>query len=229
VRVEPIRVWTWSLGPSAVQALGLLDILSDEERSRARRLVRPQDSVNFVAAHAGVRQILGEALGLSPATLQFVTSAHGKPALATHCDLHFNLSHSGDVAVLAVSRSGPVGVDVEIMRALSPGLAGEILVRGEADRLQAVPDSLRAQSLLAYWVAKEAVMKLHGDSQSLRPQDVEVAFDGAGGYRVLAPMLPSACHLQSIEVRDDCIAMVASYRAEAFEGLSISSWALQPK
>ena len=207
-----MRVWTWSLGPSAVQALGLLDILSDEERARARRLVRPQDSVNFVAAHAGVRQILGEALGL-----------------ATHCDLHFNLSHSGDVAVLAVSRSGPVGVDVEIMRALSPGLAGEILFRGEADRLQAVPDSLRAQSLLAYWVAKEAVMKLHGDSQSLRPQDVEVAFDAAGGCRVLAPMLPSACHLQSIEVRDDCIAMVASYRAEAFEGLSISSWALQPK
>ncbi|MDQ6812000.1 MAG: 4-phosphopantetheinyl transferase, partial [Actinomycetota bacterium] len=63
-------------------------------------------------AGRALRDVLAAYLETSPEAIRIVDGAHGKPELAGR-ELHFNLSHSGDVGLVAVSRERPVGVDVE--------------------------------------------------------------------------------------------------------------------
>lgn len=94
----------------------LEDILDDDERERARRGREPGMRRRFVVSHAAVRSILGARLGRAPASLCFTRGRWGKPRLAQEAGPHFSLSHSGELALLALA-SRPVGVDVERSRA----------------------------------------------------------------------------------------------------------------
>lgn len=178
---EPtFRLFMWSLDVPAGEAISLTTLLSQDERMRARRFVKPESAHHFIAARAGLRMILGETLGLHPGDVVLELSAHGKPRLAGHGDVHFNLSHSGGNAVLALSRRGPVGIDVERVRALAIGIESQFLSDDEISRLARVRADERGGVLINLWAAKEAVIKLHGDHRQLRPHEVEVPFDPDG-------------------------------------------------
>jgi 4'-phosphopantetheinyl transferase len=77
-------------------------------------------------------------------------------------DLYFNLSHSGDAAVLAIAEAGPVGIDIEALRSVDPTLAEAILGPSERSALAALDPSMRSGSLLARWTMKEAALKAVG-------------------------------------------------------------------
>ncbi|WP_240468143.1 4'-phosphopantetheinyl transferase family protein [Streptomyces dangxiongensis] len=94
----------------------LEDILDEDERERARRGREPGMRRRFVVAHAAVRIILGARLGRAPASLCLTRGRWGKPRLAHVPGPHFSLSHSGELALLALAPR-PVGVDVELSRA----------------------------------------------------------------------------------------------------------------
>ena len=96
-------------------------VLSPAEWVRAGRFHFERDRERFVAARGLLRTILGRYLELPPRELQFSFGAHGKPALeGVASTLRFNLSHSDDLLLLAVSHAREVGVDVELMRADLP-------------------------------------------------------------------------------------------------------------
>src|ERR1051325_7471241 len=83
--------------------------LSADELVRAARWQRQQDRDRFVRGRAWLRRTLAAYLEAAPASLTFELGAHGKPQLPPpHHGLQFNLSHSDDVALLAVSRAGRV-------------------------------------------------------------------------------------------------------------------------
>ena len=93
-------------------------VLSEEEQGRARRLVQEHHRRRFVAAHAALRRILAGYTALAPGQLRIATGPHGKPTLAgpaadARPRFEFNLSHSADLALVAVARERPVGVDLE--------------------------------------------------------------------------------------------------------------------
>ncbi|MFD5009378.1 4'-phosphopantetheinyl transferase family protein [Streptomyces chartreusis] len=98
-------------GPSTLE-----DLLDDNERSRARMGKLPGMRRRFVRAHAAARIILGARLGQPPDTVRFTRGRWGKPAVEGARGLHFSLSHSGELALLALAPR-PVGVDVELARA----------------------------------------------------------------------------------------------------------------
>nr|MCU0624624.1 hypothetical protein [Gemmatimonadaceae bacterium] len=107
-----IDLWTVDLaGPAPSEAL-----LSPAERARADRFRFARDRHRYLVAHDAMRRILGAALGVAPGALVFDHGPQGKPALAGSPGVHFNLSHSEDLAVLAVTTRGPIGVDVEAVR-----------------------------------------------------------------------------------------------------------------
>jgi 4'-phosphopantetheinyl transferase len=107
-----------------------------------------------VTQHAMVRALLARYLGVPPAALAFTRGARGKPAVA---GLEHNLSHTDDVALLAVARVNPLGVDVERLAArLEPAeLARLVLAPAEAACLD------RA-AFLRIWCRKEACLKATG-------------------------------------------------------------------
>lgn len=84
----------------------------------------------------------------------------GKPFIAGHPDIHFNLSHSGDVAVCALSNQ-PVGIDIETSRKISDSLIDYTMNEQEREFIAASDDKVTA--FLTFWTRKEALLKLTGE------------------------------------------------------------------
>lgn len=158
---DRLHVWYWDLdGDPPPDAA----CLSAQERARAGRFRLERERRRWTAAHARVRQALGEHLNRDPAELSFVHGTAGKPALADAPALHFNLSHSSGRALFAVSAAGPVGVDVEGPQRIPAALdyARHSFDRREAATLARQPPASRSSAFLAHWVAKEAMLKADG-------------------------------------------------------------------
>ncbi len=172
--VMRIDLWHWAIAPPPQGELPALDdafadVLARHELERAARLLDPREGYRFALARRGLRMILGRETACAPHDIRFEVGEHGKPALirgeTTPGDgLSFNLSHSGDLALLAVSRDGCVGVDVERVRDVDLRIARRFFTVREAEAIAAAggqPEQLAA--FFRIWTAKEAVVKATGE------------------------------------------------------------------
>lgn len=140
--------------------------LSAAERERADRFAFERDRSRYVCARASLRQVLGACLGVHPARVTLVQGPHGKPALAAaHRPLGFNLSHSGDRALVAVALGREVGVDLEQIRADIDllGIARSYFTQGEARELASTPAPEQPAAFFRLWTAKESYLKARGE------------------------------------------------------------------
>lgn len=158
------EVHVWRIGLSGAEAGNLLDRLSAEERAMAARFVYPADRARYVLAHARLREILGRYLGADRLLVPFGKGPNGKPALGESA-VRFNLSHSRDLALVAVARETEVGVDLE---AIDPAvevesIAGNFFSRAEQTALLALAPDRRAAGFFHLWAQKEAYLKGRGD------------------------------------------------------------------
>lgn len=205
-----IDVRVWSLDVSDETAGSLQQLLSDDERARARRLVKPLDAAHFIAGRAGLRQILGAATGVPANAVVFSHSPFGKPLLGDHRALHFNLSHSHGLAVVAISRQGPVGIDLEHVRPLMDGIEEEFLGASELEAFRGLAPEDRTTALVSHWAAKEAVIKFYGDIRKVDPKDIELKLDLHARPTIVRPAHGSGCSLVSLEVQSGYVCMLAS-------------------
>lgn len=154
-------------------------ILCDEERERANRFRFARDRRRFVAAHAALRRALAEHTDLAAGALRFRQGAFGKPELLDRPSPQFNLSHSGALALLAIGRRCPVGVDVEQLRPVPDALAlaSACFTRQENEALAALPLPDRDHAFLTCWTRKEACLKAIGTGLMLAPDSFEVGLE----------------------------------------------------
>lgn len=148
---------------------GAEESLSAEERARAARFVFQRDRVRYVNARAALREILGSCLGIAASAVHLTYGAHGKPALAAvGTPIRFNLSHSGDYALVAIALCRDLGIDVERVRQDidREGIARDNFTHGECRAIETVPSSERVVAFFRCWVAKEAYLKARGDGLS---------------------------------------------------------------
>jgi 4'-phosphopantetheinyl transferase len=182
--LPPDQVHVWRLQLDADHAVGtaLARVLSEEEKSKARRIHLPQQQAQYVQAHGTLRVLLAAYMGCDAGELHFSKGAHGKPALRTSHGtpaLHFNLSHSRDCALLAVAARREVGVDVEYVRPETPvmKMARRFYTQGEYINLEAMPDVLRRQAFFLGWTRKEAIVKAMGRGIVRALDKVEVSMN----------------------------------------------------
>lgn len=156
-----------------------LSILSSEERSRFRQFVFDRDRLRFARARGFLRQILAARISCAPEDVEFATEGNGKPVLAKN-SLHFNISHSGNLAVFAIAPDHPVGVDLELVdRKLNPmELASSCFTQREIRVLR--DEGEQRQRFFAFWTAKEAFMKLTAEGMSLDPRHIALELDNRG-------------------------------------------------
>lgn len=148
-------------------------VLSDDERARADRLRAPDARRRFIAARAFLRRELGAALGCAPDEVRLHIDPHGKPGLADTA-VQFNISHSEDLAVLAIDAGQAVGIDIESRREVHDGVARKIL---SADEYRAWSDGApetRNERLLRAWTRKEAALKALGSGFRTDPRLLHV-------------------------------------------------------
>ncbi len=135
-----------------------------------------------------VRTLLARRLGVGPEALRFVDGARGKPTLShpsVHPEPRFNLSHSGDVAVVALADS-EVGVDVEAQREvpnLEP-LARRFFSDAEREFLTSVSGTARETRFLGMWTAKEAYLKAVGSGVAMPLKQLEIDPEGPAIMRI---------------------------------------------
>ena len=159
-------------------------LLSPSERERVARKGTPQLRQRQAASFQWMRAGLGAALGQAPERLAVLIDAQGKPYLQGR-ELHFNLSHSGAVGMLAW---GPraLGVDVEALIARpSDGLADEILCAAEQERWRGLDPAHHRAWLTRTWTRKEAVLKAVGSGLRIPPRSIDVG-GGEGEGRAWA-------------------------------------------
>ncbi|MEJ5312274.1 MAG: 4'-phosphopantetheinyl transferase superfamily protein [Anaerolineae bacterium] len=187
---DAVHVWQTSLHTSAACRDRFYATLAPDERARAERFRFPEHRARFIAAHGALRDILSRYLNLPADQLAFSTNPHGKPALADpdHVWLQFNLSHSGDLALIAVARAHPVGIDVEQMIPPDdfPRLVEQFFSANENAAFRALPASRRAAAFFAGWTRKEAYVKALGTGVSLPLDRFDVTMDPDAPARLLA-------------------------------------------
>jgi 4'-phosphopantetheinyl transferase len=181
-----VDVWFWSLDVAASDLAAFTPFLSDDERVRAKRFIRREDRQRWIMARGRMRQILGLATGLAPEVLIFGAEAHGRPVLINPTEaLSFNLSHSANIAALAVSKHARVGVDVEFIRPLADDEMSWPLSDAENDALDRFEGQAKRDAFFCFWTRKEAFIKAVGAGVSIPLGDFDVSAPGDGEPRLL--------------------------------------------
>ena len=159
-------MWTVRLAAAQREFEALYGLLSPDEAARAERFKFEKHRGAFALGRASLRVLLGRYLRVAPATIQFVYGAKGKPSLAdAACRLRFNVSNSGELAVMAFTECCELGVDVEHIRPVTDieRIAERFFCAAEAAELMALPDAQRQQGFFNCWTRKEAYIKAVGD------------------------------------------------------------------
>lgn len=162
-----MHVWHLSLPAEDAVATRVAACLTPEEQATAQRFVFAPLRRAFALRRALLRHVLADYLGRPPASLRFLTGAHGKPSLADLPpgeDLRFNFSHSGEFALLAVTRGREVGVDIEQHRPKldALGLAASCFAPAEVAALRKLAPAEVPAAFFAGWTRKEAFIKALG-------------------------------------------------------------------
>lgn len=174
-----VHVWLAHF-PGARESVGqLAHVLSSDERDRAEKFHSTGHRERWQMTRGILRHLLGRYLEMVPREIAFDYGAHGKPRLKqpVNSGLHFNASHSGDYAVLAFTRAGEVGVDIERVRedlARRDDIARRFFSTSEQQQLSALPESERAPAFFTLWTRKEAVVKAYGTGLFGGPQQAEM-------------------------------------------------------
>lgn len=161
-----VHVWSTRLDAREEQVQRCWEVLSCDERQRAERFRFPSGRLHFLVARGVLRLLLGRYLGMPGSEVRLRYGIFGKPALSDchQSDIHFNLAHSGELAVYGFSRLRKVGLDVESGQLL-PGMP-EVpecsFTAAEQHALAALPAARRTLASLTLWTRKEAYLKALG-------------------------------------------------------------------
>jgi 4'-phosphopantetheinyl transferase len=159
---DDINIYTIDLQADEDQLAKDYALLSTAEKNRADAFKFPEHRSRYIIAHACLRNILSKQLPISPEKLIFTENAHKKPLID---GLYFNLSHSRDKMLLAVSESTPLGIDVEYVDAgiVTDGLAKTSFSPDEYKNFLNVADDKKVRAFFHLWTCKEAVIKAIGE------------------------------------------------------------------
>ena len=182
-----VHVWQLMLAEHASSHSLCQSVFSADEQERAARFHFEEHRNDFLIARAFLRTVLGAYLKIEPAAVQFVYNEFGKPSVPAgpENNLFFNLSHSNHVALLAVTRETEVGVDIEQIRSIEPGLAERYFSATEIRALQQLPKDLYQEGFFNCWTRKEAYIKARGKGLSLPLDKFDVSLAPGQPARML--------------------------------------------
>lgn len=214
---DEVHIWQAHLDLPAELLAQLRATLSTDELHRADRFYFERDRHRFTAGRGILRNILSRYSGIKPALLEFGYSPRGKPALRSDSaggTLNFNLSHSGGIALYAVTRNRQIGIDLEMLRPMPDAekIAERFFCAGESAALGNLPPTHKQEAFFLCWTRKEAYLKAVGEGLTCL-DDVEVSLTPGEPAKVLSisggVQQASRWSLQHLTPAPGCVGAVA--------------------
>ena len=159
----------------------LYKTLLREEHERVKKFLFDRDRTTFILTHGVLRAILGTLTKTDPSQIAFVYGKHGKPRLMGEFEnqIHFNLSHTREKALIAFTRVGEVGIDIEYIRPLkySFRIAERFFAEEEIRSLRALPKEIQQRAFFTCWARKESFIKAKGGGLTIPLRSFTVSVD----------------------------------------------------
>ncbi|MCI0333497.1 MAG: 4'-phosphopantetheinyl transferase superfamily protein [Planctomycetes bacterium] len=217
---DEAHVWAAPLDIASTRFDTLWNTLRPHEQQRADQFRLDAPRHRFVIARAALRILLGRYLGVEPGDMLLTVDANGKPRLANRDnvpELHFNMAHSDQLALIGVTRGCEIGVDVERLRTVrhAAHIAQRYFHPNEVKTIEAAPPNDRDAAFMRCWTCKEAILKAIGVgiTDSLAAFQAPIVDDGGRGSFVAVPThshgKSARCWLQRLNPGDDYVAAVA--------------------
>lgn len=217
LRLESNEVHLWLTRLDEKNTKGLLSILSDDEQAVAKQFRFDLHRRRFVTARGHLRILLSKYLLINPRRIRFNYGEFGKPFLADEwiSEIKFNVSHSGNHALYAVTRCREIGVDIEQINSkfIDSSMISFCLTEQEKAYFYSLPHNGRELFFFECWTRKESFMKARGMGLALQPNEIEtLSFtnfsadlaNGGIGFR------PSNWSLQTLPFVPGCAAALAT-------------------
>ena len=170
-RPDEVHVWRVRLDADASEVARHAAVLTADERARAERFFFDVHRRRFTVARGVLRHVLGRYLGVRPEALRFDYGPQGKPLLRRPAGtaLRFNVSHSGALALIAVTAERDLGVDVERVdpERAAVKIAERFFAPEEVAVFRSLPEEQREEGFFNAWTRKEAYMKATGRGLTL--------------------------------------------------------------
>src|SRR5262245_10084842 len=188
---DATHLWRASLDLPQETTDALCNLLPADEQARAERFLLDKHRRRFIVARSVLRNILAHYLGADAAKVAFDFGPQGKPCLARDSErppLHFNVSHSSELAVFAFSRDQELGIDVECIRPLAHAeqLAERFFSPRESALLKSLAPDERTLAFLNGWTRKEAFLKATGKGIAFGLERVEVTVHPEAPARIVS-------------------------------------------
>jgi 4'-phosphopantetheinyl transferase len=210
-----VDIWRIDLANAVIESFP--SSLSDEENTRSRHLRGETNRIRWIYSRVALRTILATLVHRDPAEVRFEYGPFGKPRLAAEAGkppLHFSLTRSADLCLVATCRDHAVGIDVEQLSAQGgeDWIADQVFAPREKARLQSLSGHQKRRVFLDLWTRKEACAKAIGMGLQASLRDLDVSgidarlpanfpaeISGAAGWR-LVPVSPAAGYVATLVV-----------------------------
>ena len=194
-----VHIWQIQLDVPEETTLALTALLSKDELERADRFHFAEHRARFITGRGCLRILLSRYLHQDPEHIRFRYNTFGKPEVDDAKGLgtvHFNLTHSNGLALLAIAKSGAIGIDLEFVQD-KPRLEDTgpiVFAPAELAALNTLNPAERRTMFFQYWTRKEAYIKALGKGFALPLHQIDVS---------QAPLKPVSCPESSVSGHPD--------------------------
>lgn len=188
-----VHIFIVDIAQAKVPASDFLACMSPEEKKKADAYRFYADRERFVVARGILRTLLGDVLSVNAGSITFETAPTGKPKLSIQHGitppLSFNVSHSGNIALIALAADRDIGLDVEHMRDIPDAdrLVEAFFSKTEREQYNAIPPEKRSHFFYTLWTCKEAIVKATGEGLACGLDSFSVSITRNGEPTILKP------------------------------------------
>jgi len=159
-----------------------IQYLSEDERIRSEKLKIEEKKKQFIISRSVLRLLLSSAVGKPYQDIEFFYGGHGKPSINESINtklIEFNISHSGNYALIAITLSNKIGVDIEEINIDldHQSLSKRFFSKQEYDELQRIDESQQCDAFYSIWSKKESFIKATGKGVAFGLDQFSVSLD----------------------------------------------------
>jgi len=180
IHPDAIHIWQKILTPQLSTVQNYYNLLSESEKSTANLYRFEEDRTRYIVSRGALRTLLQHYISINTQDIELIENPQGKPFInpqQNKNDLQFNLSHSKNCILIAITMAADIGIDVEFQKEVKPEEVDIAFTKDELNLLNSLSDEAQQQALFNIWTRKEAVLKAVGKGFSISPSAVHVGLE----------------------------------------------------